>query len=146
MTKQNTSEINHKKLTSLLETLLPGNKNWPGASELNLCPTVVSRLCMAEGHTEAIARLLQSLPEEFTDAPAETRERILRPHESTEDFNTTLLIAYDSYYLHERVRDLLEKRCGYVTRPPQPEGFKLEPFEESRLKNTREREPFWRRA
>jgi len=134
------------RLAALLETLLPGSADWPAASELDLASTVNRRVGMAEGHDQAIARLLAALPAEFGDASADAREEVLREHEGTNDFGVALLVAYDAYYVHERVLGLLEQRCGYVTRPPQPEGFTLEPFDESRLARIREREPFWRKA
>ena len=101
---------------------------------------------MAQGHDQAIARVLDALPEDFDELAVDAREAALRACEGTDDFGAALLVAYDAYYVHERVLGLLEQRCGYVTRPPQPEGFELAPFDESRLTRVREREPFWRKA
>lgn len=140
------AELDRETLAALLETLLPGDDVWPGASELDLATVVVDRVGMAEGHAEAIGRLLALLPDSFGAASIDERERALRAHESTADFGAALLVAYDAYYIHERVLGLLETRCGYVTHPPQPTGFELEPFDESRLARVREREPFWRKA
>lgn len=134
------------RLAALLDTLLPGSESWPGASELGLAGAVVERLGMADGHAEAVERLLEALPDEFVGASVDRREELLRSHETSADFGAVLLVAYDAYYVDERVVALLEERCGYVTRPPQPEGFQLAPFDESRLERARQREPFWRQA
>ena len=101
---------------------------------------------MAEGHDAAIGRVLDALPASFVEASVDDREAVLRGHEGTDDFGVAILVAYDAYYVHRRVVGLLEERCGYVTRPPQPEGFRLDAFDESRLQRVREREPFWRKA
>ncbi len=138
--------LERARLEPLLETLLPGNDAWPSAAELGLADAVVERVGMAAGHEQAIARLLDALPDDFADGSADEREAALSEHEGGADFGAALLVAYDAYYVQQPVLELLQERCGYVTRPPQPEGFKLEPFDESRLARQREREPFWRQA
>ncbi|MGI9658765.1 MAG: hypothetical protein ACR2OD_07645 [Gaiellaceae bacterium] len=144
--KQLTAHFDGERLAALLETLLPGNDDWPGASELDLAAAVTQRAGMAEGHAQAIERLLAALPPDFAGSTVEAREDVLRLHEGTDDFGAALLVAYDAYYVQAPVLGLLEERCGYVTRPPQPEGFELNAFDESRLAQIRKREPFWRKA
>ena len=138
--------LDRAKLVALLQTLLPGNDDWPSAGELDLAEAVTARLDMAAGHAEALAELLEALPAEFVDASVEEREGLLRSHETTPEFGVALVVAYDAYYVQKQVLALLEERCGYVTRPPQPDGFELPPFDESRLEKQRQREPFWRKA
>jgi hypothetical protein len=138
--------LDRERLEALLETLLPSNGIWPGALELDLATEVLERVGMAEGHADSIGRLLDALSPDFQTSTQEKREAVLQPLAGTTDFAAALLVAYDAYYVHERVLSLLEERCGYVTRPPQPQGFELEPFDESILARAREREPFWRQA
>lgn len=134
------------KLTALLETLLPGNDSWPGATDLELAATLLERIDMAAGHDDALQRILASLPDAFEEGTQSDREAALAPLSKSEDFGVVLLVAYDAYYVRDEVLALLEQRCGYVTRPPQPEGFVLSPFDESKLAQARQREPFWRKA
>ncbi len=140
------SVLNRERLEALLEALLPGNGTWPGALELDLATEVLERVGMAEGHADSIARVLDALSPDFETSTQEQREAVLQPLAGSTDFGAALLVAYDAYYVHERVLKLLEERCGYVTRPPQPQGFELEPFDESILARVRGREPFWRKA
>jgi hypothetical protein len=49
-------------------------------------------------------------------------------------------LTYETYYTNSRVHD----RIGWAGRPPQPEGFDLEPWDPSVLETARKREPFWR--
>jgi hypothetical protein len=139
-------QLDRAALAALLETLLPGSEHWPGASELDLAATVTERVLMASGHDEAIERLLERLGAGFEEAAPEKREAAVRAEEGTDEFAAALLVAYDAYYVNPRVLELLEERCGYVQRPPQPEGFRLDPFDESRLETVRKRKPFWRQA
>ena len=140
------SVLNRERLEALLEALLPGNGIWPGALELDLATEVLERVGMAEGHADSIGRVLDALSPDFETSTQEQREAVLQPLAGSTDFGAALLVAYDAYYVHERVLKLLEERCGYVTRPPQPQGFELEPFDESILARVRGREPFWRKA
>ncbi len=133
-------------LEVLLQTLLPGNGTWPSASELGLAHAVRERVGMAEGHEEALLRVLGALPEGFDASSQAEREETLHPLAGSDDFGALLLVAYDAYYVQPGVLLLLEERCGYVTRPPQPDGFELAPFDESVLARARGREPFWREA
>jgi hypothetical protein len=43
-------------------------------------------------------------------------------------------------------RDLIARLTGYPNRPPQPEGYALEPFDESLLAAVRARGPIWRQV
>jgi hypothetical protein len=55
-------------------------------------------------------------------------------------FGEFIELVYETYYTDSRVHE----RIGWAGRPPQPEGFDLEPWDSSVLENARKREPFWR--
>jgi hypothetical protein len=57
-------------------------------------------------------------------------------------FGEFVELVYGNYYTDSRVHE----RIGWVGRPPQPEGFDLEPWDPAVLENMRKREPFWRQV
>ena len=58
------------------------------------------------------------------------------------EFSTVLEMVYIAYYSDVDVI----RRIGWIDRLLQPEGFELEPFDESVIDQVRQREPFWRSA
>ena len=59
-----------------------------------------------------------------------------------DQFAVFVELIYETYYTDDRVHS----RIGWAGRPPQPEGFDLEPWDPSILETARKREPFWRGA
>ena len=57
-------------------------------------------------------------------------------------FNTIRTIVYIVYYKDPRVHT----RIGGDGRGPQPQGYEMDPWDESVLVNARKREPFWRKV
>ena len=41
---------------------------------------------------------------------------------------------------------MVHKRIGWDGQPPQPQGYEMDPWDESVLENARKREPFWRKV
>lgn len=74
----------------------------------------------------------------------ESIDKIIRDIESIlpNEFGTLLEMVYLAYYSHVDVI----RRIGWIDRPLQPEGFELEPFDESVIDKVRQREPFWKFA
>ncbi|WP_372619358.1 hypothetical protein [Falsiroseomonas sp.] len=128
-------------LAALLDTLLPGDADWPAAGTLE---GVVEQVAA----DAAPAPLLAALPAGFATADAESREAALRALEAAEPaaFERLVVAAYLAYYTHDPVRAVLERLTGYAAHPPQPLGYELPPFDESLLETQRKRAPFWRDA
>jgi hypothetical protein len=57
-------------------------------------------------------------------------------------FGVLLDISYIVYYKNPDVH----ARIGWESRPPQPEGNVMTPWDESVLEKIRQRAPFWRKA
>ena len=57
-----------------------------------------------------------------------------------EQFSQFLQLVYTIYYMQPEVHE----RIGWPGGAVQPEGFEVEPFDESILETARQREPFWR--
>jgi hypothetical protein len=122
-------------LAALLDTLLPGDADWPAAGRLDGIEDEVA--------AEA-APVLAALPAGF----AAGDEAALRAIEAAQPaaFERLVAAVYLAYYTHPAVRAVLERVTGYEARPPQPLGYELPPFDERLLDTQRKRAPFWRPA
>lgn len=135
--------------TVLLNTLLPGDDaDWPAAGDLGLAAQMAEMAALAPGAPEALDWLLGALPADFATYTQDAREDALRALEAAQPdrFGQVITAAYNAYYTDPRVRDLIERLTGYPNRPPQPEGYALEPFDESLLDAVRARGPIWRQV
>ena len=133
--------------TALLNTLLPGDgADWPAAGDLGLAPRMAEMAALAPGGPEALDWVLGALPADFARHTQDAREDALRALEAAQPdrFGQVVTAAYNAYYTDPRVRDLIARLTGYPNRPPQPEGYALEPFDESLLAAVRARGPIWR--
>jgi hypothetical protein len=130
-------------LDAVLDTLLPGDADWPAGGALDLAATVA-----ADVGADALRVLLDRLPPDFAAGDADRREAALRALETDqpEVFARLVDAAYLAYYTAARVRTVIERVTGYAARPPQPLGYELEPFDERLLDTQRQRAPFWRKA
>jgi hypothetical protein len=128
-------------LAALLDTLLPGDKDWPAAGSLDGLPAQVAA-------DVALERLLAALPADFAVLDADGREAALQRLEVAEPaaFERLVAATYLAYYTHDAVRAVLERLTGYEARPPQPLGYELPPFDENLLATQKRRAPFWRDA
>jgi hypothetical protein len=130
-------------LAAVLDTLLPGDADWPAGGTLDLAATVETDV-----GADALRALLDRLPRDFAAGDADRREAVLRAIESDlpEVFARLVDAAYLAYYTAPRVRTVIERMTGYAARPPQPLGYELEPFDERLLDKQRQRAPFWRKV
>lgn len=136
-------------LTALLNTLLPGDgADWPAAGDLGLAPSMAELAALAPGGPEALAWALSEVPPDFPQREQDAREDILLGIEGAnpDRFGLVVTAAYNAYYTHSGIRDLIERLTGYPNRPPQPEGYPLEPFDEGLLADVRARGPIWRQV
>jgi hypothetical protein len=133
-------------LTIVLDTLLPGDGPWPSARDVELAQAL--RADVAGDPERQIDVVLAALPASFAAANADAREATLRAIEASHAaaFERLVTLAYTAYYIEPRVRTVIERETGYENRPPQPLGYKLEPFDERLLDKQRQRAPFWRKA
>jgi hypothetical protein len=128
--------------TALLDTLLPGGEGFPPASGVGLDGWIAGRPRFAP----ALAELVAALPEDFaTRAPA-ARTATLTALEADrpELFGAVVVAAYSGYYTNPEVLAVVEARCGYKARPPQPGGYALPAFDPAILAVPRARAPLWR--
>jgi hypothetical protein len=131
------------RLDAVLDTLLPGDADWPSGGALDLEATIEGDLGV-----EALSALLDRLPPDFAAGDADRREAMLHAIEANQPDGFARLVdaAYLAYYTAPRVRAVIERVTGYEARPPQPLGYALEPFDERLLETQKQRAPFWRKA
>jgi len=138
--------------SEVLNQLIPGRDDFPGAGELG----VARHLDGVAASDPGIGRLLQdglaaieSASREahsaaFDDISDERKVEVLRAVEAESPQSFAMLVrhAYAGYYSNSRVIELM----GLEARPPQPLGFELDPFDPSTVEHVKERGKIWRDA
>lgn len=101
-------------LTPFLDALLPGDVHWPSAGSLRL--DLWAAAAPLAGYGEALERVAA--------LPGHNPESELREISEQEPaaFLSFQVLAYSCYYTHPKVLAVIEARCGYPARPPQPQG------------------------
>jgi hypothetical protein len=130
-------------LDAVLDTLLPGDTDWPAGGALDLAASVKDDV-----GADTLQALLDRLPPDFAAGDVDRREAALRAIEAElpDAFARLVDAAYLGYYTAPLVRAVIERVTGYEARPPQPLGYELEPFDEHLVEKQRQRAPFWRKV
>jgi hypothetical protein len=134
-------------LTALLDSLLPGDgADWPAAGAHGLAARTTALANGVPNGAEALAAILAALPNGFDTLAQPQREAVLRRIEAQDAprFDAVVTATYNAYYTDPAIRDIIERMTGYPNRPPQPEGYALDPFDESLLDGVKARGPIWR--
>ena len=130
--------------TSFVAGLLPGNDAWPCAGDLPL-EAEINRLAAQDEASSLAWRTIAgwTLPDR---SQAEDLHRELQGRQSEDPvtFQHGLLLVYSAYYSHPSVLALIEQRCGYAARPPQPQGHPVVLAGPDRLPSTVGAAPMWR--
>lgn len=122
-------------LTALLDVLLPGDGDFPPASET----TLPSRLLSHPRFAGTVPPILAALTDGIT---AETVGGVERDHPAA--FAALLTGVYSLYYTDPGVAAALARLTGYQTRPPQPAGYDLPAFDPALLAIPAARAPLYR--
>ena len=130
-------------LRDVLETLIPPSEDGrlPGAGQLGLAEAIDAALDGTPALRDPIAQGLADLGD-FAALPASQRAARLEEHAlSHPAFVPGLTFhAYAAYYVHPRVLAGL----GMEARPPCPEGYTMEPDDDSLIEPVRERPKLYR--
>jgi hypothetical protein len=143
------TEGQSRVLNAVLRGLLPGTDVWPSAAGLGLEGRVAELAALDPDHPAILDGFLAALPDGFEElSDAERRHEVLQSMEASlpDAFGVVLVLAYNAYYTNPQVLTVVSERTGYAARAPQPEGYELDPFDESSLETVRQREPFWRQV
>lgn len=106
-------------LDSFVAGLLPGSDIWPSGLEIVFdveLPTATIE--MRQAWQEISTWILPPTTERVE------LQQVLQRYEASDSatFAQGMLMAYGCYYSHPRILAVVEQRCGYSARPPQPLG------------------------
>ena len=134
-------------LEAIMDRMIPAVGDLPSAGQMGLIDEI-AQLATKQKRFEnlfhsAIAAFESNIPDFLTSSES-VQDGNLKTFESNnpEHFNTIRTIVYIVYYKDSRVH----KRIGWDGKPPQPQGYEMDPWDESVLVNARKREPFWRKV
>lgn len=142
-------------LAAALNRIIPSRDGLPGAGDLGVAAAIARTLSTAvplrrlflDGLTAIELTAASSAPEStsaFVALDAQRQDDALRAVEETLPAFFAALVdhAYRGYYTLPAVH----RAIGYESRPPQPLGYRLAPFDPALLKVQQRRAPFWRRV
>ncbi len=144
------SDADRRTLAVVIDRLLPPVDELPGAGEMGLAPEVEQRARRHRPLRSALIAIMDALSmdlaahasggyralseEQQVDALRQVEEAI------PEQFSQFMQLVYTIYYMQPEVHE----RIGWPGGAIQPDGFEVEPFDESILETARQRQPFWR--
>ncbi|MGH2457871.1 MAG: gluconate 2-dehydrogenase subunit 3 family protein [Chloroflexota bacterium] len=139
-------------LKAALNRIIPADDRFPGAGDLGGADAIERstgssasrRRTLLDGLCQIDLTAWREDDRAFAALPAERQDHVLRLVERASPvfFDRLVALAYRAYYVNPEIVRLV----GAPTRPPQPEGYALPPFDPARLENVRKRGPIYRRA
>jgi hypothetical protein len=129
-------------MSALLETMIPGDPDFPAASAIGLHDALAAH----ERFAAPYAAVLAELPANFDTLTQTDKVAALTAIESEHParFNELTIGAYSLYYTHPQVAAVIERLTGHTARPPQPTGHPLEPFDLAMVAVPAARAPLYR--
>ncbi len=142
-----TTEISSELLSALMNRLIPAVDDLPAAGDMGLAEEVLRLSDEHPRYSALFTAGMNALVEfsgDFLTLSDPHQDSAIRKFESSNpaEFDAVRTLVYLVYYKDIRVHD----RLGWESRPPQPEGNVMEPWDESILETTKKRAPFWRKA
>ncbi|MSQ34421.1 MAG: hypothetical protein EXR57_01200 [Dehalococcoidia bacterium] len=138
-------------LKTVLDRVIPPVDDLPGAGAMGLAAQVENIAGRVPRLHGSLIKMVGALSLDlhshakggFNSLTTDQQDEALRTIESAlpGEFGNFLELVFLAYYSDSRVH----KRIGWHGRPPQPEGYEMEPFDEAILETARKREPFWRK-
>lgn len=139
--------VDETLLSALLDRLIPAVDNLLPAGQMGIAPEVI-RLAGQQDRfwglfSDAVESFASKNPSFIALGGAE-QDMAIRSFETDNPvhFGVLLDISYIVYYKEPAVHE----RIGWESRPPQPDGNVMTPWDESVLEKTRKRAPFWRKV
>ncbi len=134
-------------LEAIMDRMIPAVGGLPAAGQMGLTAEIVQLAAKQkrfEDLFDSATAAFESSSPDFLTSSESVQDENLKTFESNnpEHFNTIRTIVYIVYYKDSRVH----KRIGWDGQPPQPQGYEMDPWDESVLVNARKREPFWRKV
>ena len=134
-------------LEAIMDRMIPAVGDLPSAGQMGLIDEIVELAAKQKRFEDLFHSAItafESKNPDFLTSSASVQDENLKTFEinTPEHFNTIRTIVYIVYYKDSRVH----KRIGWDGQPPQPQGYEMDPWDESVLENARKREPFWRKV
>jgi len=145
MTSQHSTQ--EQLLEAIMDRMIPAIGDLPSAGQMGLVDEIIQLAAKQkrfEDLFDSATAAFESSSPDFLTSSESVQDGNLKTFESNnpEHFNTIRTIVYIVYYKDSRVH----KRIGWDGQPPQPQGYEMDPWDESVLVNARKREPFWRKV
>jgi hypothetical protein len=139
-------------LRTALNRIVPARLDLPGAGDLDVGSSIEGALAVSprlrrlflDGLIEIELTANRRNARSFADLDPSAQDLVLLDEEQASPafFEALVERTYRGYYSLPVVHEAI----GHVSRPPQPLGFELPPFDPSLLDRQRRRTPFWRKA
>jgi hypothetical protein len=128
-----------KDLLTLLDTLLPGDADFPKGSR-------IARALLAHDRFAAPTEAIRAaLPPDFATLPIDARIAQLTEIEQINPAFATMIVGvYSLYYTDLAVTSVLSRLTGHSGAAPQPTGHALAPFDPAMLAIPAARPPLYR--
>jgi hypothetical protein len=146
------SQAQSSLMAEVLDQIVPPGDGFPGAGELGVAEHVDAVLSrsprlvrlFSDGLLAIEQISLGMFSQEFSAVTNPQKVEVLKKVEADHGdfFHHLARHTYAGYYVDPRVVRLL----GLEVRPPQPQGYELEPFDPRLLKNVKKRVKLWRDA
>ena len=136
-----------KVLDAIMDRMIPAIEDLPSAGQMGLTAEII-RLAAKQKRFEDLfnsaTEAFESNSPYFLTSSTSVQDENLKSFESNNPdlFNTIRTIVYIVYYKDPRVHT----RIDWNGRAPQPQGYEMDPWDESVLVNARKRQPFWRKV
>jgi hypothetical protein len=139
-------------LRQVLDRIIPAEGKFPGAGKLDVAGYIDNLVAQSAElkhlFTEGLAQIQIASKtmhsQEFANLSSEAQDTVLRRVEATHPafFQALVRQTYNGYYTNPRIIRLL----GLEARPPQPRGYKLEPFDLTLAERVKQRPQLWKNA
>jgi hypothetical protein len=139
-------------LTAVLNRIIPAHGALPGAGdadvasliERTLATSVTLRRLFFDGLVEIQLTSARRTGRDFIELDGAQQDALLEEVELDQPAFFAALVDHTcrGYYTLPQVHEVI----GFESRPPQPLGHELPPFDPSLLDRQRQRAPFWRRT
>lgn len=146
------TDAQRELLRAILNRLIPASGSFPGAGDLGIASYIEKvigqsaelRRLFAQGLAQIEITCQPPSGQEFSDLSDHQKDTALRHVEATnpEFFGALVTHTYSGYYSNPVVIRLL----GLEVRPPQPQGYKLEPLDLGLLDTIKERGPLYKQV
>ena len=141
------TDVNEEVLSAILDRLIPAVDNLPPAGQMGLAQDVVQLAGQQARFWGLFSTAMASFGSQNPSCvglDGKEQDRAIRAFEAgnPRQFGVIRDSSYIVYYMDSGVH----RRIGWDSRPPQPDGNSMEPWDDSVLENIRKREPFWRRV